>query len=567
MVYSTTYTFDTYFKQKMNTLEKRTENFLENAKQIHGDKYEYSKVKFVNHQTKVSITCKLHGTFEVTPGNHLTSKRGCPTCAGNIKSSTEIFINRSKLIHGDTYEYTKVNYTNTNTKVLIICKFHGEFEQSPKKHLSGQGCSKCGREKTISARKTNLDEFIKVSKDIHNDKYDYSKVEFNTLTDKVTIGCKVHGDFLQQALVHKNGSGCTLCWGTRRLTTLRLLTTEDIIRRSKNIHGDKYDYSDTIYSGPKNSLKILCPKHGYFSQAYYEHSVVGSGCKACSHIGSNAQRNLGDLISNLGVSVTTDYKLSTGKEIDIFCKDLNIGFEYNGLRFHGEHFKDKMYHLNKTKECEENGIRLIHIWEDEWLHSKSKVENLVNTILGLIKSSTGARKCKVEKIQWDIAKAFLDEIHLQGSCAPTKYCYGLIFEDSLVGVMCFTTSTISDNKSEIELIRFCSKNTIPGGFSKLLKFFLRENPNFKKIISFSDKRWSQGNVYKNNGFILEGSTTPSYWWGKGDRRFHRRGFQHQYLATFLPQYDPNLTEVENCHNNGYFRIWDCGKDKWILHVI
>lgn len=201
---------------------KTTEQFIEQAKIIHGDKYDYSKTVYQNCKNKVCIICNnvdefgnIHGEFWQTPDNHINSKQGCPKCAKNIQLTTGQFIAKSKLIHGDKFIYDKVNYINNSTNVIIICPKHGEFKQLPLNHLKGEGCYKCGREAVSLAKKVDKEESIEKAKTIHNNYYDYSLVNFNKTTDKVIIICPIHGKFEQIMNNHLRGQGCPLCCSSK----------------------------------------------------------------------------------------------------------------------------------------------------------------------------------------------------------------------------------------------------------------------------------------------------------------------------------------------------------------
>jgi len=181
------------------------EEFITKAHEIHGDKYDYSKVKYVDTATKVCIICPKHGEFWQTPSNHLHGW-GCTKCSRpNSGMSTEEFIARAREVHGNKYDYSKVEYKNSTTKVCIICPEHGEFWQTPKEHLNNHSCPKCvGRNRTT-------EDFIKEARKIHGNKYDYSKVEYVNNRTKVCIICPEHGEFWQKAEVHLRGSGCPNC--------------------------------------------------------------------------------------------------------------------------------------------------------------------------------------------------------------------------------------------------------------------------------------------------------------------------------------------------------------------
>ncbi len=186
-----------------------TEEFIEQAKQIHGDKFDYSKTVYINNTTKIEIICPIHGSFLQLPSYHLKAL-GCPKCL-NRRNDTAIFIKKSKKIHGDKYDYSQVEYVNSTTPVKIVCPKHGEFLQAPANHLSGNGCAQCSVEKRAKQHKVTLDDFIKRANETHHNKYDYSNVHFSKLKDKVTIICPEHGEFQQEAFSHLSGCRCPEC--------------------------------------------------------------------------------------------------------------------------------------------------------------------------------------------------------------------------------------------------------------------------------------------------------------------------------------------------------------------
>jgi len=250
---------------KKHTLEE----FLEKAKIIHGNKYDYTKVVYNGVDYKIIIGCPEHGEFQQTAYSHLIGK-GCNQCSIGInKVSTENFINKAREIHGDKYDYTKVIYVKSNEKVNIVCPEHGEFQQTPSGHLRNNGCLFC------SGSKHNNETFIKKAREVHDDKYDYSKVEYVHASSKVIIGCSEHGEFEQIASVHMSGGGCPKCSGRAKLTT------QDFIEKSKKVHDNKYDYSKAEYVNSNNNVIIICSKHGEFEQIASVH-MGGGGCPKCN---------------------------------------------------------------------------------------------------------------------------------------------------------------------------------------------------------------------------------------------------------------------------------------------
>ena len=235
-----------------------TENFIQKAKLKHGDRYDYSKSIYTGCEKKLIIICKEHGEFQQQPNNHLYGK-GCVKC-GRIKTSndqrsnTEEFIKNSKLKHGDKYDYSNVKYISYHSKVKIICKDHGEFEQSPSHHLRGQGCYKCGEIKTANSKYCNTIEFIEKSKKIHGDRYNYSKTEYKKSNKNVIIICKEHGEFNIRPNNHTNSNqGCYKCQ-IKKQYSKKCINWLNFVSKYHNIyiqHGDndgEYRIPNTRYS-------------------------------------------------------------------------------------------------------------------------------------------------------------------------------------------------------------------------------------------------------------------------------------------------------------------------------
>ena len=198
----------------LNTMVKDTQTFIEKARQVHcneGIYYDYSKTEYINTNTKVVITCHKHGDFELKPRNHLEGS-GCKECVRErITSTFKEFIERANALHNNKYRYKCNDYRNTDTKVTIICPEHGEFKQRAAKHLKGQGCRKCFNKRTGERTKRTNDDFIKEAQSIHDNAYSYEKVDYIECHSKVIITCPDHGDFAQTPNSHLLGQGCPLC--------------------------------------------------------------------------------------------------------------------------------------------------------------------------------------------------------------------------------------------------------------------------------------------------------------------------------------------------------------------
>lgn len=293
------------------------EEFIKKAVEKHDNKYDYSLVNYVNIRTKVKIICQEHGTFEQNPNVHL-SGHGCSDCAGNKKISKEFFIKKAKELHGDKYDYLKVNLINNSTMVEIYCKKHNKFFlQNPRKHLLGLGCPWCDRSKMDS------EEFIIQAKRIHGDKYDYSLSNYIKSNKKIKIVCQEHGLFEQTPNAHLSGHGCATCSGNKKLDV------KSFIKKAKKIHADKYDYSEVKIKNGKTKVKIYCNKHEkYFNQSFRSH-LSGSGCPRCN---PNRKIDVVEFIIRAKKVHADKYDYSevlyekNYKKVKIICKKHNSSF-------------------------------------------------------------------------------------------------------------------------------------------------------------------------------------------------------------------------------------------------
>lgn len=334
-------------------------NFIERAKSVHGDKYDYSLVEYKNSKTKVKIKCPVHGWFEQTPEHHLHTK-GCSKCGRGVLT-TEQFIEKAKLIHGDEYDYSLVDYKDNETKVKIKCEEHGVFEQRPSDHLAGCGCSKCANNAV-----STTEEFIEKAKLVHkDDDYDYSFVEYKNKRTKVKIKCKEHGIFEQTPNNHLLGYGCAECANNIKYTT------EQFIEKAKLVHGNKYDYSLVVYENSKSKVKIKCEKHGVFEQFASSH-MSGVGCPGCHS--SHGETKIANYLQKNNIIFETqktyqDLKDKECLSYDFYLPDKNLLIEFNGE----QHYNSKAF--NKTYK--EFLVQKHH----DWLKRKYAEDNKINLLV------------------------------------------------------------------------------------------------------------------------------------------------------------------------------------------
>ena len=252
-----------------------TEEWIEKAKEVHGYKYDYSKVIYKNSRDKVIIICKKHGEFEQIPTDHLC-KKGCSKCSGSYKYTTKEWIEKAKEVHGNKYDYSKVEYKKALKKIIIICPEHGEFKQRAVSHLRGHCCNKCGIILGGVKQRSNNEKWIEKAKEVHGNKYDYSKVNYEKSNKKVMITCSKHGEFKQTPTIHLLGNGCSKCSGNYSPTI------EEWIEKAKEVHNDKYDYSKVEYKNNKTKVIIICKEHGEFNKQP-ANFILGQSCPKCNY--------------------------------------------------------------------------------------------------------------------------------------------------------------------------------------------------------------------------------------------------------------------------------------------
>ena len=343
-------------------------DFIKKANEVHNGKYDYTKVRYVNVMTKVCIICPEpgHGEFLQTPHDHLGG-HGCPKCRNEVNGercrlSKEDFIKKARKIHGDKYNYSKVEYVKSNIKVCIICPQHGEFWQTPNSHTQGANCSKCSGNYIPTTK-----EWIVSARKAHGDKYDYSKVEYTNNNTKVCIICPEHGEFCQRPVDHINGCGCSKCKGdkTRERQTL---TKEEFIKKARNVHGGKYDYTNVKYINTHTKVCIICPEHGEFRQTPHSH-IQDQGCPKCNL--SHLERSVMNYLDE--VKIAYDYQKRfdwLGRQsLDFYLPEYNVGIECQGIqhfepieRFGGDKGFKKTFERDKRKKalCEKHGVKLLY---------------------------------------------------------------------------------------------------------------------------------------------------------------------------------------------------------------
>jgi hypothetical protein len=305
-----------------------------------------------------------------------------------LKLSSEELISKFKEIHGDRYDYSKVDHKGQHVKVEIICKTHGSFFQTPSNHKLGQNCPLCNKK-----RKKDLNYFLEKAKEKHGEKYDYSKIKiFKNVHDKYEIICPNHGVFKQKAFEHLK-YGCNECAKIQRPIS-KTFTTEKFIKNAKKIHGNRYDYSKVNYIKGNLKVEIICNKHGSFLQQPQNH-VLGVGCSKCKM--SRGEFLMEEFLKENKINYKYNFynkecknpKTNFGLYFDFIIPEYKTFIEVDGTQHYYkieywdrfESLKERQYRDRiKNKWCKDNSFKLIRI-------NPNKIRKFKNKLIHLIKKS------------------------------------------------------------------------------------------------------------------------------------------------------------------------------------
>lgn len=499
---------------------KTTETFKKEVKDICNDEFTVLG-EYTGLNNEIPMKHNICGNeFKITPNNFLHIKNKCPYCKNvNFKTSlakdTQYFKDKIYNLFGEEFELVG-DYINQKHPIKIRHNVCGnEFEILPSNFLSRHNCPKCSN----YIGKKNTESFKKELQSLLGDDYILMNEYVNNRTK---------------------------------------------VRIKHNVCGNEYEIRPVDILHP-NSRGV---------------KTSNRGCKYCNNNGTSFQEiKLREYISSIiGTKYEIRYNdrsvLSNKQELDIYIPELKIAIEYDGLFWHSnENGRDKNYHLNKTLECDNLGIRLIHIFDDEWLNKqsivKSKLSNILQSSYAL--SRIYARKCYVEEIDNNYKTEFLNLNHIQGndtSLIKLGLWYPSVNGDILVAVMTFCKPRKSlgqgnNTTYDYELSRFATDidYIVNGGFGKLFKFF-KDNYQWNKIITYADRRWSQGDVCIKNKWVLDHSSHPNYWYYNKNtlKRYHRYNFRKSELQKLFPEvYNENKTEFQIMEDtNVYTRVYDCG---------
>ncbi len=492
------------------------------------------------------------------------------------------------------YDFSRAQYHGALQRMTgVLCPEHGAFTQYPAQfRKGGAGCPACGDVTRRAKRRSSLADVVAAAQTRRDGSYTYERAVYVNNATKFTVTCPHHGDFEITPNNHLAGKGCPACGASKRghrkdvsasaRRTADAKLAEHAARfeaDARAVHGDRYDYSRVQYTGRRQPVEIVCPVHGSFVQAAEKHLSRAQGCPDCSHHRSKGEAELLAFVSIFAAVQPRNREVIAPKELDIWVPSAGLAIEYCGEYWHAarsatEESFAKRRHAEKLRMCEGVGLRLLTIYESEWLERKSVMKRLVRNALGKGRGRVSARQCDVDVVGGAEAAAFFEKYHPQGGGGWGEN-YGLRYRGKLVACMRFAFGA-NDRGAGAErmwtLTRYATRISVVGGASRLFAAFVAENqPEIVK--SFSDNRYFTGVMYERIGFVLEEETGPDYqvyhpktgllpktaWQRKNiPARIRDLGSKE----TFDPARDAR-SERDMTYLVGAMRLFDCGKKRWV----
>lgn len=449
-------------------------------------------------------------------------------------------------------------------------------------------CTLCAREDAMKGyvhttskrrRVTDTESLIFRAKQVHGDRFEYTRTVFTGAKNYATVTCKKHGDFQIRPDNLVNGKGCKLC-KHEGISQRCNAGVDGFVQKAVALHGDRYDYSAVNYVASHTRVEIRCRLHDVaFFQTPTNHLSGKDGCPQCNHTKSAPEEAVASLLSLFTPVEQRNRTLIAPKEVDILMPEKRLAVEYCGEYFHSHgdadhEAKHAMNHWNKYKQCAEKGYRLITVYETEWKERNYAIRRLLRNAIGKSKGKVMARKCELRAVDHKDAVAFYERYHPQGGAGAGEH-YGLYWAGKLVACMRFTEGANdrgNNRKREWTLTRYATRVTVTGGASRLFNAFLKDK-NPKTVKSFSDNRFFAGGMYEQLGFVLAEDTKPDYqvWHPKlgllPKPAWQRRSLPLRAKTLGIElDYDPDTdprTERDITYLLGARRIYDCGKKRWV----
>lgn len=495
----------------------------------------------------------------------------------------------------ERYDFTDAVYHGALVPMTgIKCAEHGEFKQYVAQlRKDGAGCPTCGEVQRRNTQRNSVNDLMVRAAALHGSRYTYERMTYRNTQTKVTVTCPDHGDFTILPINHfYGGQGCPACGALKRgrrkdpkaagratADTKLANFAEKFVTDARAVHGDVYDYTETVYRGRRQKLVVRCPQHGPFEQVAMNHIDRAQGCPQCSHHRSKGEAEIFRFVSIFADARERDRSVIAPKELDIYVPEHRLAIEFCGEYWHGaDKAEDEPFarrrHAEKFLACQAQGIRLLTLWWSEWEDSAAAVRQIIRNALGKTHGSVGARRCDLKRVGRHEAAAFFDRYHVQGGAGHGQH-YGLYLRGRLLACMRFTEGAndrgVHANRTWT-LSRYATRISVPGGASRLFKAFVDDNcPEIVK--SFSDNRLFDGALYERLGFHKEAEIEPDY------QVYHQRlgllpksAWQRKNIParirelgskeTFDPDADPR-SERDMTFLLGALRLYDCGKKRWV----
>ena len=523
----------------------------------------------------VKMHCSIHDyDYERKVVDILRKRAYCPLCSRKGMTRDEWILLSRFVWKGEVeFDYSKIPSPppTYQQKITLTCLKHNEeFVTTASAHLKGvRSCRECLGQRAPYTVETAIERF----REIHGpDRYDYSKfTEIKGAHSPLTIICHRHDEPVETTMTvwhHiKSRRGCKSCTAH----SVRL-NRERFLARAKPVWGDRFDYSNTVVTGIKNVVTFVCTDCGEECEQTPDGHFTGrEPCRTCYPAGtSGLEGELAAFVEAVaqerGLKVERNRRGLLAKsnlEVDIYLPDLKLAIEFNGMYFHSEAFNAPDHHKVKRELCEAAGLRLLTVWEDDWLWRRPIVEEHLRHLLGASQQErVFARKCEVREVAKPRGDDLLLAHHIQGpSTASVRL--GLFKDEELVAVAYFRRT-----KDEIwELSRYATNKLVVGGASKLVAAFRRAHPS-AELKTFADLDWSAGELYENTGWRFDGELEPDYsYLYKGERR-HKFGFRkNRFREDPNLKFESGLSERELASLNKILRVYDSGKKRYFMPAL
>jgi hypothetical protein len=483
------------------------DEILRRIREVHGDRYDLSRVQYQGAHTNIELVCPEHGAFKATPHNIL---KGCVCyrCGVQARGQTHSrkHLERLKAIAKESkwLQYDFSEFKGNKSYITVTCPKHGAFKQLPDALLYGVGCKKCAEDKSTEAKTKTTAQFIADVESKFPGKFTFEDTIYTKSREPITLTCVKHGTFETQPFyVLSSETGC-------------------------------------------------CPKCG-LSQSSYERELI------------DWLKELGE------TPIERDRTLLKPKEIDVWLPERKLGIEIHGNYWHQEDRVGKTIHREKWEKATEAGIRLLQVFEDEWKERKDLVKSRILVLLGRAEKRMARKCDLESISWTDAAKLLDEwHSQGRGPVTKRVFALFDEGEPVavLTAGRSRKGSMVSAQGKDFEIYRYASKGVVVGGFSRLLKAF-REEARPGRIISYCDLRYGDGRLYAATGFKLEAITEPDYFWfsNSGNKRISRYATQKHKLKgdiRFQEVYDEKLTERQMCEALGWRKIYGVGHQRWVL---